>query len=659
MTDRFAALALESSLRAAIVIGAAGIVASLLRRRSAELRHLAWLAALLATLAMPALLVLAPRWTVPVLPAPSSVRSSTSLAVATGPAPDGSLAPIDSGRRQQPSRDPFLIAWLIGCVVLLAREIASRRRLARLCAGSRFSVRLHASLRSVMNELGVSLRVRIRVSPRIPVPLVFGTLRSTMLLPDAAEGWDRACLRRVLLHELAHVRRRDTLWITLAHAVRGLFWFHPLVWVAVTRMRQESEHACDDWVVRSGERPSDYAETLLFVAERAARLRSSMAMLFVTRSGVESRILGLLSPRRDVRALGTAPRIVFAGSAAMVALVLALMQPVAARASAGHAAPEAPTPEATGSGSHAWLARATKSTRVAAAFRDDAGAPVRILEAGVRLVARADGGETGLTGVEMTLENRDPSRRLTGLRVALDLPHTRDRTECAVDIAPGGRGRLVLEPDQWSAVMPEGDASHLLVHITAARFDRGDAWELAEPALAAPEALAGTSEQPAPAPPAAQAASRSLKAPTPRPPHPGPERSFPSGPALPARFRNPADAPVRITAARTPERDATLGPGETLLPEVRLENRSGHRVVAVKLRFKAAPESHSVTVYSTTIEPGATAILWRDFAMQGRAEAMTAQVVGVRFENGEVWGSMDSLIDARDAWVAPLTNEPR
>jgi hypothetical protein len=64
-------------------------------------------------------------------------------------------------------------------------------------------------------------------------------------------------------------------------------------------------------------------------------------------------------------------------------------------------------------------------------------------------------------------------------------------------------------------------------------------------------------------------------------------------------------------------------------------------------------------VFSTSIEPGATAVLWRDFAIQGRAADMTVQVVAARFDNGEVWGAMDSLIDARDPWVPPLTNELR
>lgn len=662
--DRFAALALESSLRAAIVIAGAGVATGLLKRRSAELRHLVWLAALIATLAIPVLVALAPRWNLPVLP----MRSRAGATAASSAASSVPQAAAATTKRVEPRSNrlplPALpIVWSIGCLALLAREIGSRRNLHRLLDGSRFSLALHRSLRTTTNELGLSTNVRCRLSSQVPVPLVFGDTRATILLPDAAERWDRACIRRVLLHELAHVRRRDPLWITLAHAVRALFWFHPLVWLAAERLRQESEHACDDAVVRGGERASDYAETLLFVADHAASREIPMAMAFVTRSALESRILGILSTRRDRRVLGAARRGLIAGTAALVALAFAVTRPVAAVASPGYAAP---TPAAAGSGSRAWLARAEKSPRVSAPFRND-GAPVRIVDASVRVVPRADGDETGITGVELTLQNDDRARRVTAVRLALDLPRTRDRTECAIAIAANGRGRLVLGTSQWSAVMPEGDAARLLVRITAVRFDRGEAWELAEPELAAPQAPAeprgGATATPAPAAPVARAekqpASPALPAPTPRPRPEGPPRTFPSGAAIAARFRNPDEAPIVILAARTPARDAEAGPGETLLPEVKLENRSGHRLLAVKMRFKAAPESHAVTVFSTSIEPGATAVLWRDFAMQGRAADMTVQVVGARFDNGEVWGSMDSLIDARDAWVSPLTNEPR
>ncbi|HEX6098572.1 MAG TPA: transglycosylase SLT domain-containing protein, partial [Thermoanaerobaculia bacterium] len=82
----------------------------------------------------------------------------------------------------------------------------------------------------------------------------------------------------ILRHELAHVRRGDALTLALAELTKALQWFNPLVWLAVKRLRAESERACDDAVVASGIAPAEVADRLV-------------------RAGVGRRVLALLDPR--------------------------------------------------------------------------------------------------------------------------------------------------------------------------------------------------------------------------------------------------------------------------------------------------------------------------------------------------------------------------
>lgn len=84
-----------------------------------------------------------------------------------------------------------------------------------------------------------------------PGPAVRGVLSPRILLPV---GIDRLLnpreFRAVLIHELAHVRRRDNLIRLLYEALLCVLWFHPLVWLAGARIGLYRELSCDESVIR-------------------------------------------------------------------------------------------------------------------------------------------------------------------------------------------------------------------------------------------------------------------------------------------------------------------------------------------------------------------------------------------------------------------------
>lgn len=151
----------------------------------------------------------------------------------------------------------------------------------------------------VARELGVPRPVRLRASDTEHTPWAWGVLRPTIVLPQQFGEWTEADRRNALVHELAHVRRLDALWLTLARFVAVLYWLQPLAWVAVRRMRREAEHACDDRVVLSGADESAYAAQLLGIARAVysdAQARSYVPAMACT-SLVSYRIHSILDPR--------------------------------------------------------------------------------------------------------------------------------------------------------------------------------------------------------------------------------------------------------------------------------------------------------------------------------------------------------------------------
>jgi uncharacterized protein (TIGR03435 family) len=77
-----------------------------------------------------------------------------------------------------------------------------------------------------------------------------GWLRPIVLVPlGVLAGLPAAQMEALLLHELAHIRRRDYLVHILQSAVEAVFFYHPAVWWISGHMRAERELCCDDIAV--------------------------------------------------------------------------------------------------------------------------------------------------------------------------------------------------------------------------------------------------------------------------------------------------------------------------------------------------------------------------------------------------------------------------
>ncbi len=271
-----------------------------------------------------------------------------------------------------------------------------------------------------------------------------------------------------------------------------------------------------------------------------------------------------------------------------------------------------------------------------------------------------------ITEPRITLVN-NTDRRITGLRLSFDMkPVSHDITKHRVSFLPHSIRTLSIDRHSWSNILAAGSAKRLVVRVFGVQFEDGGSWGAMGSEnggkLDAPRAPEAPIEQP----PATEST-----APTPKP-----EVAPPSGDPLPddesaeyfpARFVNPPGAPLMITEARTrlgvrPEdsyatRAFAGGTGEiTCMPVFVLANTTGQRITSVKLRFKADRESHAVTFVRAMIEPHSSYTFRSNRTMSGSARNMRLQVLGVRFEDGSVWGSLDSTINGRDEYVSiPLS----
>jgi beta-lactamase regulating signal transducer with metallopeptidase domain len=314
--DLMAAL-VESCARASLVLCAAWALTSVMRRASASTRHFIWICAIAGSTLAPAMAAFGPRWTVPI-PAPfastetQAPRGMQQSAIAAAPdvAPpamtrDSATSALSSGAPTQSAAKPFdltlaaMLLWALGATMILAYAISGAigawwiRRSATIVEAAWVD-----DAQTLAEVFEIPGPIVVAESAAITMPIVCGVWRPSIVVPADAAQWSDERRRVVVLHELAHIKRRDLLTQSMAQLVCAAYWFNPIVWLAARRMRAERERACDDFVLAAGEKGPDYAAHLLDIAKAAQHRRVTplVGLAMARPSQLEGRLLAILDP---------------------------------------------------------------------------------------------------------------------------------------------------------------------------------------------------------------------------------------------------------------------------------------------------------------------------------------------------------------------------
>jgi HEAT repeat protein/beta-lactamase regulating signal transducer with metallopeptidase domain len=333
--------AADWSLRWAVLIGVAALMLLLFRPRRAATRQLMCWVALLGGLLLPIL----PRWgggwhpTSRETADPQAIKSAPTKFLSGGrkppeiretqgaDAPRSESSPIPPAQEETTTATPLpsevlgnrrlvvlglVLCWALGVFILLVRWLGGAWFLRRLRRGAvdvqESAVEMFAACRAELRVRGV---VRLMTHPHVRSPVLLGLFRLAILVPT---DWTRLSVdvqRAALLHELAHVRRRDHWLAPLLEMIRVAFFFHPLVRWLLGRLEHERELLCDEMVVGRGVDRRDYARMLLEFARQSGRfalprLSGSSYLPIGRRRTVKARINHLLEENME-RWIGSLP----------------------------------------------------------------------------------------------------------------------------------------------------------------------------------------------------------------------------------------------------------------------------------------------------------------------------------------------------------------
>lgn len=312
-TETLLPLVLDLLAKSSIVLLLAFAVQLLWRKASTAHRCLIWRAAFATLALLPLTVLVKPQWSLavppefPVLVAPPMPAVSTAASLSAAPVQTGMDAPLSQSLQlpRWSAAQLGLGLWACGVVLLLGWRLLGTRQVRKLLRESEplIDARIATLANRLAAQQGVSRRVMLRVSTRLPVPVTWGVFRPVVMLPEASLSWQGSALEAALLHELGHIRHRDALSRWGMTLVCAFFWPQVLVWLAARAWQAQQEQACDDLVLRSGTVREDYAMLLL---DSARQMKHNTPMLapvlaMAKPSTLETRLTAIMDETRDLR----------------------------------------------------------------------------------------------------------------------------------------------------------------------------------------------------------------------------------------------------------------------------------------------------------------------------------------------------------------------
>ncbi len=243
---------LSSSLQLGIFLVLIAVLTFIFRKQSAKFLYILWLIGLLKVLVPPTI-------TIPDFLVSANIPIEPSIFIL--PIPDISFIPTVIKTPELSYKGYLLLSWISGILLISAVWIYNNFRFHRKIKRSSISIDNPEVSNLVKYK---NSRIRFYTGTDITIPFTRDIFKPKIFLPGQALTWSKNELRAVVLHEYAHIKRKDILVIAFQNLIQILFFFHPLVWIANIQIARFREKACDDFAINAMKGNSvDYSKFLL------------------------------------------------------------------------------------------------------------------------------------------------------------------------------------------------------------------------------------------------------------------------------------------------------------------------------------------------------------------------------------------------------------
>lgn len=197
------------------------------------------------------------------------------------------------------------IIWLSGIAFLASYIAISNIRFMRKIRKNReySTPRFNALLEECKNAFGMEQRISVIRVSEINTAAVCGIFRPKLLIsPHTFDSLSLQEKRHIIMHELSHIKRKDTFTCLIMTILNIVHWFNPILWIAFILMRKDLEIMCDAKVLRKigqAERHS-YADTLLHLIKKTnTRNVRLVTALFMSKTSIKRRIIMIAKYKKN------------------------------------------------------------------------------------------------------------------------------------------------------------------------------------------------------------------------------------------------------------------------------------------------------------------------------------------------------------------------
>jgi TonB family protein len=197
----------------------------------------------------------------------------------------------------------LFLLWILICLFLLVRVIYKEKQFNKILSNTS-KTDLNHLLNPLKINLGIDKDVTVRTGSEVPAPFTKGLWNPVIYLPKQTLGCNSNQIQAILAHELAHIKRKDIIFIYLQNFIDIIYFFHPAVWIGNKEINLHREKICDEIAIHTlEENPSGYGKILLnnleylFTNKKKAMISSN---LFFSKKSILKRFEYLFNKKEKI-----------------------------------------------------------------------------------------------------------------------------------------------------------------------------------------------------------------------------------------------------------------------------------------------------------------------------------------------------------------------